>query len=64
MTAPVQDAGFLAPVVARLDKIESAMAELNQLVARLSDDTSQLRDWRDEIVDDVKELRDAIEGRD
>lgn len=64
MTAPVQDAGFLASVVARLDKLEAALEEQNKVISRLSDDAAKLRDWRDDIADTIKALRDAVEGRD
>lgn len=64
MTAPVQDAGFLAAVVARLDKLEAALAEQNKVVSRLSGDAASLREWQDEAAKDIKELRDAVEGKD
>lgn len=63
MTAPVLDAGFLAPVMARLDALEKAMAIIREIVDRQISDVGHLDAALDSVVDDVRELRADLRGR-
>lgn len=63
MTAPVQDAGFLAPIVARLERLEKAVAIVVETAGRLSGDTSQLERDVETIQADLREVRACALGR-
>lgn len=63
MTAPVVDAGFLAPIVARLDALESAVAIIREIVDRHIGDVGHLDVAVDGLAEDMRELRAALRGR-
>jgi hypothetical protein len=60
---PVPQAGVIAPVIARLDRLETAHRLLAELVDRLMADVVGLGDVRGEIEGELRELRAAIRRR-
>lgn len=61
MTVP--QAGFLAPVQARIDKIEVALSLLEALVGRLMADVVDAAAVADTLTLELRELRAAVRGR-
>jgi hypothetical protein len=63
MTAPVVDAGFLAPIVARLDRLEVALRLIREVVDRQMGDVGHLDVAVESLEDDMRELRNEVRGR-
>ena len=63
MTAPVLDATLLAPVIVRLDALEKAVAIIREIVDRQIGDVGHLDVALDSVIDDVRELRADLRGR-
>jgi hypothetical protein len=63
MTAPVVDAGFLAPIVARIDRLEVALVLIRDVVNRQMGDVGHLDVAVEELEAGLRELRNEIRGR-
>jgi hypothetical protein len=63
VTAPVVDAGFLAPIVARLDTLEVSVRLLTEIVDRQRMDVVGIDEVTERLRADLKLLRDAVEGK-
>ena len=63
MTEPVISAEFLAPVVARLDRIEAALALVVETATRLSNDSTNLERDVEELQAELREVKACVLGR-
>ena len=63
MTAPVVDAGFLAPIIARLEKLEVAVHMIREVVDRQMGDVGHLDVQVEGLEEDVRELRASLSGK-
>ena len=63
MTPPVPDAMYLAPIVLRLNTLEGALVEQNDLLDRLRQDNDRLQELTKEQQEIIKELRIRITGQ-
>jgi hypothetical protein len=63
VTQPVIDAGFLAPIIASLDKLEVAVHMIREVVDRQMGDVGHLDVQVEGLEEDVRELRAILSGK-